>query len=84
MTNENASRITVNNASTPKNPQVTDKIQRNTACIISWIAVVAMLALIFFMSSRSGIDIDNNTGSSPRSSNGCPRKPPPCSGTKWM
>ena len=62
MTNENASQTTANNASTPKNPQVTDKIQRNTACIISWIAVVAMLALIFFMSSRSGIDIDNNTG----------------------
>lgn len=62
MTNENASQTTANNASTPKNPQVTDKIQRSTACIISWIAVVAMLALIFFMSSRSGIDIDNNTG----------------------
>lgn len=62
MTNENASRITANNASTPNNPQVTGKIQRKTACIISWIAVVAMLALIFFMSSRSGIDIDNNTG----------------------
>ena len=62
MTNENASQITANNASTPNNPQVTGKIQRNTACIISWIAVVAMLALIFFMSSRSGIDIDNNTG----------------------
>ena len=62
MTNENVSRITANNASTPNNPQVTGKIQRKTACIISWIAVVAMLALIFFMSSRSGIDIDNNTG----------------------
>ena len=45
-----------------ENPQVTGKIQHKTACIISWIAVIAMLALIFFMSSRSGIDIDNNTG----------------------
>ena len=62
MTNENASQTTANNASNPENPQVTGKIQRKTACIISWIAVIAMLALIFFMSSRSGIDIDNNTG----------------------
>lgn len=84
MTNENAFQTTANNASTPENPQVTGKIQRKTACIISWIAVIAMLALIFFMSSRSGIDIDNNTASSPRSSGGCPRKLPPCPGTKWM
>ena len=62
MTNENASQTTANNASNPENPQVTGKIQHKTACIISWIAVIAMLALIFFMSSRSGIDIDNNTG----------------------
>ena len=62
MTNENASKTTANNASNPENPQVTGKIQHKTACIISWIAVIAMLALIFFMSSRSGIDIDNNTG----------------------
>ena len=45
MTNENASQTTANNVSTPKNPQVTGKIQRNTACIISWIAVIAMLVM---------------------------------------
>ena len=62
MTNENASQTSANNASDTEKPQVTGGIQRKTACIISWIVVAAMLALIFFMSSRSGIDIDNNTG----------------------
>lgn len=62
MTNENASQTSPDNASGTEKPQVTGGIQRKTACILSWIAVAAMLALIFFMSSRSGIDIDNNTG----------------------
>lgn len=62
MTNENASQNAANNASNPENPQVTGNIQRKTACIISWIAVIAMLVLIFFMSSRTGNQIDTGTG----------------------
>ena len=43
-------------------PQGAGRMSRKTACIISWVAVAFMLGFIFFMSSRSGIDIDNNTG----------------------
>ena len=62
MTNENASQTSANNASDTEKPQVTGGIQRKTACILSWIAVIAMLALIFFMSSRTGNQIDTGTG----------------------
>ena len=62
MTNENASQTAANNASNPENPQVTGNRQRKIACIISWIAVIAMLVLIFFMSSRTGNQIDTGTG----------------------
>ena len=62
MTNENASQTAANNASNPENPQVTGNNQRKIACIISWIAVIAMLVLIFFMSSRTGNQIDTGTG----------------------
>ena len=49
-------------AENPNNTQAVGRISRKSACVISWIAVAFMLGFIFYMSSRSGIDIDNNTG----------------------
>lgn len=49
-------------ATDPETSQAASRLSRKTACILSWIAVGIMLAFIFYMSSRSGNDIDNNTG----------------------
>lgn len=49
-------------AENPEVPQAVGRISRKTACIISWIVVAFMLGFIFYMSSRSGNDIDHNTG----------------------
>lgn len=48
-------------ASSAQQPQ-TGHLSRKTAAIISWIVVAFMFAFIFYMSSRSGNDIDHNTG----------------------
>ena len=48
-------------ASSAQQPQ-TGHLSRKTAAIISWIVVAFMLAFIFYISSRSGNDIDHNTG----------------------
>ena len=63
MKNETTSpsREQASSASTTQQPQ-TSRISRKTAAIISWIVVAAMLVFIFYMSSRSGNDIDHNTG----------------------
>lgn len=48
-------------ASSAQQPK-TGHLSRKSAAIISWIVVAFMLAFIFYMSSRSGNDIDHNTG----------------------
>ena len=49
-------------ASSAQQSSQTGHLSCKTAAIISWIVVAFMLAFIFYMSSRSGNDIDHNTG----------------------